>query len=119
VDVRSFFHFHSAPPPFLPSIDHSGSVADLRRRFYQTGAGIPLTSAQLYSGCYLDDIRSTLLYLREEYPEAPLLGIGFSLGANVLLRYVEEEGDQCRLRSATVLGCVSDLYSRDMVFLMN
>ena len=74
----------------------------------QIGAGIPLTSAQLYSGCYLEDIRSTLLYLREEYPEAPLLGIGFSLGANVLLRYVEEEGDQCRLRSATVLGCVSE-----------
>ncbi|KAF8323184.1 hypothetical protein DL93DRAFT_639381 [Clavulina sp. PMI_390] len=72
-------------------------------------AGIPLTSAQLYSGCYLDDLRATLLYLRQEYPEAPLLGMGFSLGANLLLKYVEVEGENCRLRSATVLGCPWDL----------
>lgn len=43
------------------------------------GAGVPLTTAQLYSGAHTDDLRSTLLYIREVYPDAPLLGIGFSL----------------------------------------
>ena len=40
------------------------------------------------------------------YPKAPLLGLGFSLGGNLLARYVAEEGDQCRLISACALGTV-------------
>ena len=47
-----------------------------------------------------------MLYIRTKYPKAPLLGIGFSLGANVITRYVAEEGEKCRLVSAVALGCV-------------
>ncbi|KAF8329178.1 Alpha/Beta hydrolase protein [Cantharellus anzutake] len=67
-------------------------------------AGVPLTTAQLYGGAHTEDIRSTILYLRQAYPEAPLLGVGFSLGANVLSMYVEEEGASCALSSVCVLG---------------
>ncbi|KAF8275036.1 AB-hydrolase YheT [Lactarius quietus] len=68
-------------------------------------AGVPLTSPQLYSSCHTDDLRQALLYISHRYPRAPLLGLGFSLGANVLTRYVAEEGDECRLTSACVLAC--------------
>lgn len=34
------------------------------------------------------------------------MGIGFSLGANVMTRYLGEEGEASRLMSACVLGCV-------------
>ena len=51
-----------------------------------------------------------MLYIRTKYPNAPLLGIGFSLGANVITRYVAEEGDRCRLVSAVALGCVRICY---------
>ena len=34
------------------------------------------------------------------------MGIGYSLGANVLTRYLAEEGENSRLVSGCVLGCV-------------
>jgi predicted alpha/beta-fold hydrolase len=71
-----------------------------------SGAGVPLTSPQLYSSCHTDDLRQALLYISHRYPRAPLLGLGFSLGANVLTRYVAEEGEKCRLVSACALACV-------------
>ncbi|KAH9079391.1 AB-hydrolase YheT [Lactarius deliciosus] len=72
-------------------------------------AGVPLTSPQLYSSCHTDDLRQALLYISYHYPRAPLLGLGFSLGANVLTRYVAEEGERCRLTSACALACPWDL----------
>ena len=47
------------------------------------------------------------MYISKLYPDAPLLGIGFSLGANVLTRYLAQEGEQSRLAAGCVLGCVS------------
>jgi hypothetical protein len=75
-----------------------------------TGAGTPITSPRLYSGGYTDDLRQSLFYLSTVFPKAPLLGIGFSLGANVLTRYLGEEGENSRLMSGCVLGCVSILF---------
>jgi predicted alpha/beta-fold hydrolase len=49
------------------------------------------------------------LYLSTIFPNAPLLGMGFSLGAIVLTRYLAEEGEDSRLVSAFSLGCVSHL----------
>ena len=74
------------------------------------GAGVPITSPQLYSAGHTEDYRVAMLYVKEKYPKAPLLGIGFSLGANVITRYVAEEGDKCRLVSAIALGCVRVRY---------
>jgi predicted alpha/beta-fold hydrolase len=71
-----------------------------------SGPGVPLTSPQLYSACRTDDLRQALLYITHCYPRAPLLGLGFSLGANILTRYVAEEGEECRLVSACALACV-------------
>ena len=46
------------------------------------------------------------MYLKYKYPHAPLLGVGFSLGANVLTRYLAEEGEQSRLIAGCALACV-------------
>ncbi|EIW85205.1 AB-hydrolase YheT [Coniophora puteana RWD-64-598 SS2] len=72
-------------------------------------AGVPLTSPQLYSAGHTDDIRQALFYISQRYPTAPLVGVGFSLGANVMTRYVAEEGELSRLRSLCILGCPWDL----------
>ncbi|CAL1704788.1 unnamed protein product [Somion occarium] len=72
-------------------------------------AGVPVTSPQLYSAGFTNDIRTALLYISKRYPKAPLLGVGFSLGANVLTRYLAEEGEQSRLRAGCVLACPWDL----------
>ena len=70
------------------------------------GAGVPLTSPQLYGLSHTDDFRQAIFYIAQLYPHAPLLGLGFSLGANILTRYVAEEGESCRLVSACALACV-------------
>ena len=70
------------------------------------GAGVPVTSQLLYSAGHTDDTRQALMYITHRYPNAVLLGLGFSLGANVLTRYLGEEGAQSRISSACVLACV-------------
>ncbi|KAJ7632595.1 Alpha/Beta hydrolase protein [Roridomyces roridus] len=72
-------------------------------------AGVPVTSPQLYSAGYTGDIRQALVYISQLYPGAPLLGLGFSLGANIMTRYIAEEGEQCRLTSACALANPWDL----------
>lgn len=70
------------------------------------GAGVPMTSPQLYSAGHTDDIRVAVMYIAKKYPRARLLGIGFSLGANVLTRYLAEEGEHSRLIAGCALACV-------------
>lgn len=81
------------------------------------GAGVPVTSPQLYSAGQTDDLRTAILHISQRWPNAPLLGVGFSLGANVLTRYLAEEGDRSRLISGCAIGCVSilNLFSRTSI----
>ncbi|KAJ7219250.1 Alpha/Beta hydrolase protein [Mycena pura] len=72
-------------------------------------AGVPVTSPQMYSAGYTGDIREALVYISQLYPRAPLIGLGFSLGANVLTRYLAEEGEQSRLSAGCALACPWDL----------
>ena len=76
------------------------------------GAGVPVTSPRLYTAGHTDDLRQALIYISHKYPHAPLLGLAFSLGANIMTRYLGEEGDRSRLSSALVVSCVSTLIHR-------
>lgn len=71
-------------------------------------AGTPITSPQWYSAGHTEDLRSGVLFIADKWPTAPLVGLGFSLGANILTRYIGEEGPECRLRAGVVLGCPWD-----------
>lgn len=73
-------------------------------------SGVPITSPQFYSAGNTDDTRQALYYISNRFPQAPLLGLGFSLGANVMTRYIAEEGKYCRLSSGCVLACPWDVY---------
>jgi len=73
---------------------------------FGSGAGVPVTSPRLYTAGHTDDLRQALIYISDKYPRAPLLGLGFSLGANIMTRYLGEEGDRSRLSSALVVCCV-------------
>jgi hypothetical protein len=72
-----------------------------------TGAGVPVTSQRLYSAGTTDDFRQALMYISHRYPKATLHGLGFSLGSNVMTKYMAEEGEQTRLHSGCALACVS------------
>ncbi|CAG8675128.1 10765_t:CDS:2, partial [Acaulospora colombiana] len=49
-------------------------------------AGVPLTSPRFYSAACSDDYACGALYISKLFPEAKLVGMGFSLGANVITR---------------------------------
>jgi len=49
------------------------------------------------------------MFIAHQFPKAPLHGLGFSIGANAMTRYIAQEGIQTRLQSACVLACVSEL----------
>ncbi|GAA6037019.1 hypothetical protein JCM8097_005511 [Rhodosporidiobolus ruineniae] len=71
-------------------------------------ANTPITSPKLYSGAVTDDLRSALAFISHFAPDAPLYGIGFSLGANQMAKYVGEEGEDCPLNGAIALGAPFD-----------
>lgn len=54
--------------------------------------GSAIISPQLYCGAYTDDLRQVVSNLSARLPLAPLLAVGFSLGANILTKFVGEEG---------------------------
>ncbi|KAJ3291468.1 hypothetical protein HK104_006083 [Borealophlyctis nickersoniae] len=68
-----------------------------------------LTTAQLYSAGYTDDLDYAVGYIKKKCPGAPLFGIGFSLGANVLTKYVGETGTDCPFVGACAVANPFDL----------
>lgn len=79
-----------------------------------------ISSGVLYNARATWDVRQSVKWLRETFPNRPLFGIGFSLGANILanvclptifphawmtltrLQYLGEEGDACQLKAAVL-----------------
>ncbi|KAJ7155022.1 hypothetical protein C8R46DRAFT_1296066, partial [Mycena filopes] len=79
-------------------------------------AGVPVSSPRLYTAGHTDDFRQALglqgvitqFGLLRHYPRAPLLGVGFSMGAGILIKYLAEEGSASRLVSGCALACTWD-----------
>ncbi|KAF2085764.1 AB-hydrolase YheT [Saccharata proteae CBS 121410] len=61
-----------------------------------------ITTPVLYNARATWDVRQVVEWLREKFPNRPLFGIGFSLGANILTNYLGEEGENCQLKAAVV-----------------
>ncbi|CAI6328700.1 unnamed protein product [Periconia digitata] len=59
-----------------------------------------ITSPHLFNARSTWDVRQTIRYLRETFPNRPLYAVGYSLGANILSNYVGEEGEECVLKAA-------------------
>jgi hypothetical protein len=48
----------------------------------------PVTTPQFYSASYTEDTRRVTNYLVEQFPSSPLVAVGWSLGANILMKWV-------------------------------
>lgn len=68
-----------------------------------------MTSPQLYSAAASMDLNTAAHYLRFTFPQSSLHGIGFSLGASVLSRYLGERGAQSLLSSGLPVACPWDI----------
>lgn len=49
------------------------------------------------------DLRAVIAHLARLYPRAPLVAVGYSLGANILVKYLGEEGPRTPLIAAASL----------------
>ncbi|GAA93457.1 uncharacterized protein L969DRAFT_89440 [Mixia osmundae IAM 14324] len=73
-------------------------------------ANSKMTTGELYHAGRTNDVRTAVRYVRDLLPDAPILLAGFSLGANLVSRYLGEVGTSTPVRAAVLFGCPFDLY---------
>jgi len=77
----------------------------------------PVTSPQFYSASWTGDVRAVVKLLRSRFQKVPFFACGWSLGGNILVNYLGEEGqnegEQQLLDGAVSLGNPFDLVTCD------
>ncbi|CAM6105672.1 unnamed protein product [Calypogeia fissa] len=78
--------------------------------FNSRGCGdSPVTTPQFYSASFTEDLRQVVKHVGSLYPNSKVYAVGWSLGANILVRYIGQEGDNCPLAGAVSLCNPFDL----------
>ncbi len=76
---------------------------------FRTCGGEPNRLARFYHSGETGDLGYVLRRVRERYPDAPLGAVGFSLGGNVLLKYLGECGEASLVGAAVAVSVPFDL----------
>lgn len=71
--------------------------------------GVSMTSDRFYNGGWTEDIKKVISHIQNQHPEAPLFCIGTSLGANILVKYLGEDGVNVPLVGAAAICSPWDL----------
>ncbi|KAG5229329.1 embryogenesis-associated protein [Salix suchowensis] len=71
--------------------------------------GVSITSDCFYSAGWTEDVRKVIDHIHCQYPEAPLYAVGTSIGANILVKYLGEDGVNCLLVGAAAVCSPWDL----------
>jgi len=64
----------------------------------------PITSPRMYHFSDTGDVGQVLQMVEERFPSAPIIAIGYSMGANVLVKWL---GEQKKQVPAKLIGCMS------------
>lgn len=78
--------------------------------FYFVGGGSKLTTPLPFHCGYSEDYREVVNDICLRLPDCPLFGLSFSLGANIMAKYIGEEGENCPLVAAVIVGNPYDMY---------
>ncbi|EPS73207.1 hypothetical protein M569_01550, partial [Genlisea aurea] len=54
--------------------------------------GVSVTSDCAYNAGWTEDVRAVINHIHGKHPEAPLFAVGTSIGANILVKYLAEDG---------------------------
>jgi hypothetical protein len=76
---------------------------------FRSCSGEPNRTARFYHAGETGDLGFLLDLLAPRFPRATLLAVGFSLGANMLLKYLGEQGEASRIRAAVAVSVPFDL----------
>nr|XP_027113220.1 phospholipase ABHD3 [Coffea arabica] len=71
--------------------------------------GVSLTSDCFYNAGWTQDIRKVIEHIHCQHPEAPLFTVGTSIGANILVKYLGEEGLKTPIIGAAAICSPWDL----------
>ncbi|KAJ2159684.1 hypothetical protein GGF46_002856 [Coemansia sp. RSA 552] len=72
-------------------------------------ARTPITSPRPYDTGFTEDFRTAVNHVSKTHPGSKLVGVGFSMGANILTKYIGEESNHCRLSCAVAVCCPYDI----------
>ncbi|TKY51543.1 Embryogenesis-associated protein EMB8 [Spatholobus suberectus] len=75
--------------------------------------GVSITSNFSYNAGWTDDVRTVVNYLHKETSKAPLFVIGTSIGANILVKYLGEDGENIPVAGAVAVCSPWDLLIGD------
>ena len=91
-------------------------VVEAQKRGYRVGVlhmrGVNqtiMTSHKITGPGASDDVKEGLEWIHTRYPQAPIVAIGTSLGANIVLKYAAESQLNCLLKGIVVVSCPFDL----------
>uniref|UniRef100_A0A251RKY4 Putative AB hydrolase 4 family n=1 Tax=Helianthus annuus TaxID=4232 RepID=A0A251RKY4_HELAN len=73
----------------------------------------PVTTPKFYSASFMGDISEVVDHVSSRYPDANLYAAGWSLGGNLIVRYLAQESAGCRLSGAVSLCNPFDLVAAD------
>ncbi|CAL9077567.1 unnamed protein product [Musa acuminata var. zebrina] len=63
----------------------------------------PVTTPQFYSASFTEDLCQVVSHVSTRYPKSKIYAVGWSLGANILVRYLGQESQNCPLSGAVSL----------------
>ncbi|GMH00311.1 hypothetical protein Nepgr_002150 [Nepenthes gracilis] len=75
--------------------------------------GVSVTSDCFYNAGWTEDIRVVVRFLHNQHPAAPLFLVGTSIGANILVKYLGEDGDDIPIAGAVSICSPWDLLIGD------
>ncbi|KAH1191393.1 Embryogenesis-associated protein EMB8 [Glycine max] len=75
--------------------------------------GVSITSGFSYNAGWTEDIRAVVNYLHKEKSMAPLFVVGTSIGANILVKYLGEDGENIPVAGAVAVCSPWDLLIGD------
>ncbi|KAI5439896.1 hypothetical protein KIW84_025308 [Lathyrus oleraceus] len=75
--------------------------------------GVPITSDIFYNSGWTEDTRTVVNYVHKENPKAPLFIVGNSVGANILVKYLGEEGENTPVAGVVAVCSPWDLLITD------
>ncbi|RDX97878.1 Embryogenesis-associated protein EMB8, partial [Mucuna pruriens] len=111
----------------VPGLTSDSSSAYLKHLAYHTAkcgwkvvvsnhrglGGVSITSDCFYNAGWTEDVRTVVNYLHKENPRAPLFIVGTSIGANILIKYLGEDGENIPVAGAVAVCSPWDLLIGD------
>jgi len=93
--------------------EHLVETMDVRVAMYNPRGrgGNSLMTPFMYSAGYTADLRRAIQHVFKQDTSLPLICVGYSLGSNVLAKYLGEEGESCVVKGAVCLATPVDLIS--------